>query len=147
MVKVKRIVGRVLLVLGALIALGVARIGCEYFPESTFELANESRLPKWFTLPPGSARLDLSVTMNYYVMPWGPDATFVLHDRNGKVLAKVSGKVQGGGALGSKGLPQSDGLAYPCYEIITVNGTAEVIEHRKMEPTFYITDDAPFHKK
>jgi len=27
-------------------------MGCGWFPESTFELASESRLPKWITLPP-----------------------------------------------------------------------------------------------
>ncbi len=45
-------------------------VGCEYFPESTFELASESRLPKWIVLPPELTRADVSVTMSYYVKPW-----------------------------------------------------------------------------
>jgi hypothetical protein len=28
------------------------------------------------------------------------------------------------------------------YEVLTANGITEVIEHRQMEPIFYITDDA-----
>jgi len=32
-------------------------------------------------------------------------------------------------------------MIYPSYEIITVGRTTEVIEHRKMEPIFYVTDD------
>ena len=30
---------------------------------------------------------------------------------------------------------------YPVYEIIAVGGKTEIIEHRKMEPVFYVTDD------
>ena len=32
-------------------------------------------------------------------------------------------------------------LPYPSYEVITANGITEVIEHRQMEPVFYISDD------
>ena len=35
--------------------IGLA-IGCESFPESMFELASESRLPKWIALPAGMTR-------------------------------------------------------------------------------------------
>jgi len=30
---------------------------------------------------------------------------------------------------------------YPSYEIITVGKATEVIEHRKMGPVFYVTDE------
>jgi hypothetical protein len=36
----------------------------------------------------------------------------------------------------------SQGSPYPAYEIITVDGITDVIEHRKMEPLFYVTDDS-----
>jgi hypothetical protein len=36
---------------------------------------------------------------------------------------------------------------YPSYELITVNGIIEIIEHRKMEPVFYITDDPAVWKE
>jgi hypothetical protein len=113
--------------------------GCEYFPESTFQLANDSRLPKWVTIPPGLTRADISVTMNYYSMPIVDDAQFILKDRNGKVLAKVSGK--------TKDLrPEGSPFAYPAYVVITVNGATDIIEHRKMEPIFYVTDDPALWK-
>jgi len=30
---------------------------------------------------------------------------------------------------------------YPSYEVISFAGKSEVIEHRKMEPVFYVSDD------
>src|ERR1700760_2604143 len=67
--------------------------GCEYFPESTFKLANESRLPRWFALSPGLARADISIAMSYYVKPWGSNATFIVEDRTNKILRKETGKL------------------------------------------------------
>jgi hypothetical protein len=37
--------------------------------------------------------------------------------------------------------------SYPAHEVITVNGITEIIEHRKMEPIFYITDDPAVWKE
>ena len=38
---------------------------------------------------------------------------------------------------------EADHLAkYPIYEVIKSRQVTEVIEHRQMEPIFYITDDA-----
>jgi hypothetical protein len=61
--------------------------------ESSFELARESRLPRWFTLPPGVSRSDVSVTLVYYVEPWGSTATFKLLDvKRKKNIAQVTAK-------------------------------------------------------
>jgi hypothetical protein len=30
---------------------------------------------------------------------------------------------------------------YPSYEIVSIGGVTEIIEHRKMEPIFYVSDD------
>jgi hypothetical protein len=43
--------------------------GCRFFPESQFELAPDSRLPKWFTLPTNLSREDVTVQMSYYIEP------------------------------------------------------------------------------
>ena len=118
---------------------GSAMIGCQYFPESTFELASESRLPKWFSPPPGLTRADVSITMNYYIKPWGCSATFIM--QSGKRQTKVNGKVRGTEPLHLKNPPQGFPSGYPSYEIVTVNGITDIIEHRKMEPIFYVTDD------
>jgi hypothetical protein len=37
-------------------------------------------------------------------------------------------------------------LQYPIYEVVTIQGIAEVIEHRRRDATFYITDEADVKK-
>jgi hypothetical protein len=137
---------KLLLLFLALTVAGSA-IGCEYFPESTFELASESRLPKWTTLPPGLTRADVSITMSYYIKPWGSSAIFMLKDTKGQIRTKVNGKMKGSEPLQLKHPPLGFPPGYPAYEIITVNGITDIIEHRKMEPIFYITDDPAVWKE
>ncbi|RZU41659.1 hypothetical protein [Edaphobacter modestus] len=122
-----------LLILGVLAAL---IIGCEYFPESSFTLASESRLPRWNTPPPGLTRGDVSLTMSYFSMPWGGSARFRLQDKNKEIIEKKNGRVRCGGAFQLKNPPQGFPPGYPAYEAITVDGITEIIEHRKMEPIF-----------
>jgi hypothetical protein len=124
-----------------------ANAGCEYFPESTFALASESRLPRWITLPPGLTRTDVSLTMNYYVKPWGRTSTFLLRDKQGKTLTELHGTEKGSEPLHLKNPPQGSDTGSPAYEIITVKGMTEIIEHRKMEPIFYVTDDPAVWKE
>jgi hypothetical protein len=141
-----RRIDKLLLFLVALTIAG-STTGCEQFPEATFELARQSRLPKWITLPPGLTRVDVSVTMNYYVKPWGPSATFILRDTKGQIRTKLNGKMRGLGPNQLKHPPSGFPPGYPAYEVITVNGITEVIEHRKLEPIFYITDDPAVWKE
>jgi hypothetical protein len=146
MFKMIRRIDKFLLLFVALTIAGSA-IGCVWFPESTFELASESRLPKWINLPPGLTRADVSITMSYYTMPWGSSAIFILKDTKGKIRAKVRGKTRGLGPSQLKHPPPGFPPGYPAYEVITVNGITEIIEHRKMEPIFYITDDPAVWKE
>ncbi len=120
---------------------GFVIVLAETIPEPTFELASQSRLPKWFALPPGLTRADVSLSMSYYTAPWGRSAIFTLQDTKGQIRTKVDGKQKGSEPLQRKHPPQGFAPGYPSYEVITVNGITEVIEHRKMEPLFYITDD------
>jgi hypothetical protein len=122
-------------------------MGCEWFPESTFQLASESRLPKWIALPPGLTRADVSVEMSYYIWPWGSSATFKLQNAKGQTLTKVDGKVKGSEPLTLKHPSPGFPPGYPSYEVITVDGMTEVVEHRKPEPIFYITDDSVVWKE
>ncbi|MBI3344895.1 MAG: hypothetical protein HY028_08595 [Gammaproteobacteria bacterium] len=124
-----------------IIAVFLSLLGCEYFPESSFELAQESRLPKWFTLPPGLSRSDVTVTMSYYVKPWGRTSTFILRNTKNQKLAKVKGKNKGLKPFKLKTPRSGFPPGYPSYEITTAYGVTEIIEHRRMEPIFYITDD------
>jgi hypothetical protein len=58
-------------------------------------------------------------------------------------LVRRSPKLRALKRLEPLNLENVDGPPYnhPQYEIITVGRTTEVIEHRKMEPIFYVTDD------
>jgi hypothetical protein len=146
MSKIIRRIDKFLLLFAVLSILG-STIGCEWFPESAFELARDSRLPKWIALPPGVARADASVTMSYYIKPWSSSATFILRDKKGQVLTKVNGKLNGSEPFQLKHPPPGFPPGYPAYEIVTVNGITEIIEHRKMEPIFYVTDDRAVWKE
>jgi hypothetical protein len=71
----------------------------------------------------------------------------MLRDAKGKTLTKVSGKVRGRGPNQLKESRPGSPTGYPSYEVITVNGMTEIIEHRKMEPTFYVSDDPAVRKE
>jgi hypothetical protein len=118
--------------------------GCRYFPESTFELANESRLPSWVVLPPEVTRSNVSITMSYYSKLWGDDVLFTIH--GGGAPTEVSGKEKCRGPIHLKSPAGESSSDYPRYQLVTVNGVNEVIEHRKMEPVFYISDDPEVRK-
>jgi hypothetical protein len=79
--------------------------------------------------------------MNYYVGFSGRTATATLLGPQGQVFQKVSGTLQGVQPLRLKVQPPGFPPGYPAYEIVTVKGITEVVEHRAMEPTFHITDD------
>jgi hypothetical protein len=124
-----------------LFAILCTSTACGLFPESTFLLSDASRLPKWFTLDAGFSRSQVTVEMSYYISPLGGTATFVMKQRDGTVISKAKGKVRGDHPV-YLGSPTTDRLRqYPSYEVVTVNGISEAIEHRGTEPIFYIADD------
>jgi hypothetical protein len=145
-IRSSRNIKRYLLFGGLLLALGLLLKACEYFPESSFTLASESRLPKWITLPAGLTRANASVTMNYYSFPWSY-ASFTLQDSKEQVIQKANGNTKCGPGFQLKNPPQGFPSGYPAYVPITVNGITEIVEHRKMEPIFYITDDTTVWKQ
>jgi len=116
--------------------------------ESSFQLASESRLPKWIDVPPGLTRADISVTMNYYTNPLGADAKFIIKDKNRRIITTVNGKCGGLYHLPLKNPPPGyDSLHYPAFQVITVKSITEIIEHKKMEPIFYVNDDPAVRKE
>lgn len=125
-----------------LICASLLSFGCKYFPEASFKLADESRLPIWIKLPQGLSRSDVTVIMNYYVKPSGRTSTFILLDSKKHKVAEISGTLKGLEPIRLKNPKPGFPSGYPQYEIVTVNGVSEVIEHRQPEPVFYITDDA-----
>ena len=109
------------------------RYGCV---ESNFRLAQESRLPSWFTIPPGYARKDLSMTIIFYMY----HCKIIVYGSDHKVLAKTIGtsrfhpitaELQEQGRRGE----------YPSYIIIDVDGIEEVYEHKEPNDILAITDD------
>jgi hypothetical protein len=119
-------------------------IGCS---ESKFDLAPESRIPKWFKLPQGKSRADVNITMDYYVMPWGRRAEFKMCDKNGIKIAEVTGSQKGYEPIKLQNRNSELPEGYPSYEIITADKITEVIEHRRPEAIFYINDDSSVHAK
>ena len=71
----------------------------------------------------------------------GGIAVFTMFDKQGHKIAKVTGKLKGTSPNQLKNPPQGYPAGYPSYEIITVEGVTDIIEHRKAEPIFYVTDD------
>jgi hypothetical protein len=79
--------------------------------------------------------------LRYYTSPLGGSAKFILRDKRGNKLAKVHGKTKGPYPKGE------NSYRHPSYEAITGNGITEIVEHRKPEPIFYITDDPAVWKE
>ena len=127
-----------------IVLLVMTLAGCA---ESNFEIAKESRLPKWFAIPAGMTRADLTVTLDYYVVP--ERSVLTLYDKNGKKLSVKEGKRYGGYVSPKelKNPPPGFPKGYPAYEIITVDGVIDIVEHRLMEPIFYMTDDPAIWKE
>jgi len=114
-----------------IIAVALCFTGCV---ESSFELAEESRLPRWFDIPAGLTRGDLKVTLDYYT---NGQAVFKLYEKNKLIsLQEVRGTSRGKKPIQLKNPPAGFPKHYPMYQVITVGGKLDVIEHRKMEPIF-----------
>ena len=120
--------------------------------ESTFDLADESRLPQGLATPSGITRKDVSVTLDFYTP--GP-AQLTLRDKSGKKLASVTGEVIGAPIY----LETSSDPLTPAYEIIVINGVTEIMEcipyrdganmmkNGKPVALFKVVDDPALKKK
>jgi hypothetical protein len=119
--------------------------------EASFELAPESRLPKWFDAPEGVARSDLKVTMDYHSTFDGGEYIFKLYDKK-KILKlqKITLTTEEQPTIRTKELsnpPTGFPVGYPAYNVVTVNGITDIVERRRMEPVFYMTDDPAIWKE
>ena len=102
----------------AVCAFSCALTGCL---ESSFDLADESRLPGGLAAPSGVPRKDVSVTLDFYSP--GP-AHLTLRDKTGKKLASVTGEIQGAQIY----LTTPPNSLTPAYEVILINGVSEIVE-------------------
>lgn len=116
-------------------------IGLSGCLESSFQLSEESRLPKWFSVPEGMDRNDLLVQMDLHSTFSGGKAVFKLYKR-GNLLNIEKYIVSTDQQPGIRTVQlDSQSSGYPRYKVLTINGITDVVELRKMEPVFYMTDD------
>jgi hypothetical protein len=118
--------------------LALSTVACA---EAGFRLAPESRLPRWLHVPGHLSRSQLTVELETYSSPWGPDARFRLWDDRGNMLDSINVR-RGKELMTRPGVTGMGLIEYPIYELITVRGIPELIEFRQMEPIFYVSDDA-----
>jgi hypothetical protein len=79
--------------------------------------------------------------MTYYIaISGGSTATFVLTDAADRKIAEVEGGIPSY-PLALTPIPPSGPMPYPLYQIATINGITELIEHRQRGPLFHISDD------
>src|SRR6185503_6066744 len=100
-----------------LLVLCLALAGCHWFPESMFDLADDSRLPKWFTMPAGRSRSDIRVELYYYS---DGEVEFFLENKYGITISKVKGQRASMQPLTMSGDPRD----HPSFEFITVDGVS-----------------------
>ena len=122
----------------AVFAMCILLSGCEYFPESEFTLSSHSRLPRWFRLPEGVPRDDLSVKASLYV----DHATFVLtNERTGTRIAKVRGQILNNhGSIIVPAARMPNGVD-PNFDVASANGIVEIMVYKIPEPEFEMLDD------
>ena len=136
---------RLFAILFAIICL--TTLGCRFLPESTFDWRRTHALPKWVVLPSGTTRADVSLRMSYYILPSGRSAKFTLQSHGQQTIEKQNGSLRCKEPLQLKDPPRGSPSGYPAYEAITVGGITEIIEHKKMEPVFYVTDETAVWKQ
>ena len=113
--------------------------------ESSFQLSEESRLPNWFSIPDGEDRSDLSVKMDLYSTFDGGKAIFKLYKKgsllNIKKYTVTTNDQPNIRSVQLNSHPEGFPQGYPRYKVVTIDGKTDIIELRKMEPIFYMTDD------
>lgn len=105
---------------------------CTACTEGSFRLASDSRLPRWFSLPAGLKRSDVSVTIRYYTLS-GPQIDLI--GPGGKVLTSVRGTHRWDPETERRGFTE-----YPTYSFIKVGDIEEIIEQRSPGDILYIAD-------
>jgi hypothetical protein len=95
-------------------------------------------------------RGDVDVILAYYPAPLvGSErlATVTLRTREGRKLQEIVATLRGHEPLTVQPLQNGGPVRYPLYEVLTASGTTDVVEHRRQEPVFYITDNPEVRRK
>lgn len=123
--------------LGLIVAVCISACGMSGCLESSFRIANESRLPRGLTIPPGLTRSDVSATVDFYTLG---QVKFILRDKGGRKIGMVTGH-QKGNPLHLRTTPPGREPRYPSYVLVAIDGVTEIMEQRRREDILYVVDD------
>ncbi len=114
------------------------------FLESEFDLATDSPLPPWYSsVPSGYQRRDLKIHISLYTTILPVDnAVFTVTDKEGEILFERSGENQWHPKYWVWAQKDWPARAHPAYSIMEIAGQSAVVEFRRMEPIFYISNEA-----
>jgi len=133
-----------------LLCMVLGLVGCL---ESSFQLSGESRLPKWFVIPDGASPSDFTVRIDLHsTIGGGGGKTVIKLYEKDKIfpIEKFTLTVEdqpGTLSVQLKSPPEGFPDGYPAYIVATVNDIPDIIEFRRMEPVFYMTDDPAVWKE
>ena len=124
-------------------AVYVAGLSACVFPEAEFNLADSSALSHWFTLPEGQTRRDVSVVYSLYGYNSGK-TRMRMYDARRRLLSEVWPTIEARVSKAQLGVPVTGDQTldrYPGYTVLALGTDREVVEHRQMEPVFYVVTD------
>jgi hypothetical protein len=93
---------------------------------------------------------DVEVVLSYYPAPIiGSErmAKVTLRAKNGRILQEVIATLRGREPLTLEPHAGAGPIPYPSYEVLTADGVVDLIEHRRQEPIFYVSDDPDVRQK
>jgi len=124
----------------AVVAIVLAALAsCSWFPESTFTLAPESRLPRWVELH-GRQRSDVDIRVDFIVpLLSRAYAQVTVTDRQGSVIMVAKAEEPGAGVQTAEGAPAH--LDYPNYTVAAMSGIVDIFEQRAATNALYMCDD------
>ncbi len=115
-----------------LLVVAVLRADC--IAESDFDLEEDSRLPRWFVLPEGVQRSDVTVNLAFYVTSIPRDVSLTFRIWGGKKLGSIYGDI-----LNDSSGPREGALS--AYIAIRANEIIDIVQRRGGYPTFRMNDD------
>jgi len=105
------------------------------FAESNFFLAQDSRLPRWFRLPAGLGRSDVSVEFICFLY-----RTKVVVRNNNSVLFSVTAQQRKHPITEARSIETGQEWPCPSYISLSVNGIEEIIAHIEKGDIVYIVE-------
>jgi hypothetical protein len=117
-------------------------MGCR---EAIFNLSDDSRLPKFFSIPDGMSRSDLDVRITSYseLDGGGFYEVYALYEKGGFVALK---KVTIENIKGPFRIKENNAY-YPFYVIVNLDGVIDIAEHRQRNDIIYMVDDPAIWKE